>query len=201
MPGLAVRGTFSPARAWRPAVVARLARTLGVMFSAHKRALILIQSAAIVAAIGHLLFAVLLLREGTDAQAVHPAILLTSLIALGLLAATSELDQELNRALEGQRSSDFGWWTRTQMRLHWCPVYLMFLYPVALVLRVYALYLTGFDMSWSGHRPLTRPVAASFSLWASMILFASVPILASASRMPGTYAAQYGPSATGSNDA
>ena len=29
MPGLAVRGTFSPARAWRPAVVARLARTLG----------------------------------------------------------------------------------------------------------------------------------------------------------------------------
>ena len=26
-----VRGTFSPARAWRPAVVARLARTLGVM--------------------------------------------------------------------------------------------------------------------------------------------------------------------------
>ena len=30
MPGLAVRGTFSPARAWRPAVVARLARTLGV---------------------------------------------------------------------------------------------------------------------------------------------------------------------------
>ena len=29
-PGLAVRGTFSPARAWRPAVVARLARTLEV---------------------------------------------------------------------------------------------------------------------------------------------------------------------------
>ena len=29
-PGLAVRGTFSPARAWRPVVVARLARTLGV---------------------------------------------------------------------------------------------------------------------------------------------------------------------------
>jgi len=29
-PGLAVRGTFSPARAWRPAAVARLARTLGV---------------------------------------------------------------------------------------------------------------------------------------------------------------------------
>ena len=29
-PGLAVRGTFSPARAWRPAVVARLARTLAV---------------------------------------------------------------------------------------------------------------------------------------------------------------------------
>ena len=29
-PGLAVRCTFSPARAWRPAVVARLARTLGV---------------------------------------------------------------------------------------------------------------------------------------------------------------------------
>jgi hypothetical protein len=28
-PGLAVRGTFSPARAWRPAVAARLARTLG----------------------------------------------------------------------------------------------------------------------------------------------------------------------------
>ena len=29
-PGLAVRGTFSPARAWRPTVVARLAFTLGV---------------------------------------------------------------------------------------------------------------------------------------------------------------------------
>ena len=29
MPGLAVRSTFSPARAWRPTVVARLARTLG----------------------------------------------------------------------------------------------------------------------------------------------------------------------------
>ena len=28
-PGLAVRGTFSPDRAWRPTVVARLARTLG----------------------------------------------------------------------------------------------------------------------------------------------------------------------------
>ena len=27
-PGLAVRGTFSPARAWRPAVVARSARTV-----------------------------------------------------------------------------------------------------------------------------------------------------------------------------
>ena len=34
-----VRGTFSPARAWHPAVVARLARTLGVKFSmSHKRA-------------------------------------------------------------------------------------------------------------------------------------------------------------------
>ena len=32
-PGLAVRGTFSPARAWRPAVVARLTQTLGVTFS------------------------------------------------------------------------------------------------------------------------------------------------------------------------
>ena len=30
MSGLAVRGTFSPARAWRPAVVTRLARTLGL---------------------------------------------------------------------------------------------------------------------------------------------------------------------------
>jgi len=30
MPGLAVRGTFSPARAWRPAVGPRLARTLGI---------------------------------------------------------------------------------------------------------------------------------------------------------------------------
>ena len=29
-PGLAVRGTFSPIRAWRPAAVARLARTLGL---------------------------------------------------------------------------------------------------------------------------------------------------------------------------
>jgi len=29
-PGPVVRGTFSPARAWRPAVVARLARTLGI---------------------------------------------------------------------------------------------------------------------------------------------------------------------------
>ena len=28
-----VRGTFSPARAWRPAVVARLARTLGLVFN------------------------------------------------------------------------------------------------------------------------------------------------------------------------
>jgi len=28
-PGLAVRGTFSPARAWRPSVAARLARMLG----------------------------------------------------------------------------------------------------------------------------------------------------------------------------
>jgi hypothetical protein len=27
-PGLAVRGTFSPARAWRPDVIAQLARTL-----------------------------------------------------------------------------------------------------------------------------------------------------------------------------
>ena len=34
-PGLAVRGTFSPARAWRPAVVARLARTLGLRFPTH----------------------------------------------------------------------------------------------------------------------------------------------------------------------
>ena len=31
-----VRCTFSPARAWRPAVVARLARTLGVILVAHK---------------------------------------------------------------------------------------------------------------------------------------------------------------------
>ena len=32
-----VRGTFSPARAWRPAVVARLARTLGIRKSAEQR--------------------------------------------------------------------------------------------------------------------------------------------------------------------
>ena len=35
-PGLAVRGTLSPARAWRPAVVARLARTLGVIEYTHR---------------------------------------------------------------------------------------------------------------------------------------------------------------------
>ena len=32
-----VRGTFSPARAWRPAVVARLPQTLGVANSPHDR--------------------------------------------------------------------------------------------------------------------------------------------------------------------
>ncbi len=37
-PGLAVRGTFSPARAWRPAAVARLARTLGVKSNADESA-------------------------------------------------------------------------------------------------------------------------------------------------------------------
>lgn len=36
-PGLAVRGTFLPVRAWRPAVVARLARTLGLKFTLMRR--------------------------------------------------------------------------------------------------------------------------------------------------------------------
>ena len=38
MPGLAVRGTFSPARAWRPAAVARLAQTLGITKTLPKSA-------------------------------------------------------------------------------------------------------------------------------------------------------------------
>ena len=167
------------------------------MFSACKRQLVLIHSAALLGAIGHLLLAVFLLREGADADTVHPAILLASLLALGPLAATSRLDEELSRALGEPRSSEYGWWRRTQMRLHWCPPYLLSLYLVAFAAGVYGMRLSGLDMSWTGNQPLTSRLAASFSLWASMLFFAAVPILVSASRMPGTYATQFAPSPQG----
>jgi hypothetical protein len=51
MPGLAVRGTFSPARAWRPAVVARLARTLGLTKMHFRRSPIFLVASALLLAL------------------------------------------------------------------------------------------------------------------------------------------------------
>ena len=87
------------------------------------------------------------------------------------------------------------------MRLHWCPPYLLSLYLVAFAAGVYGMRLSGLDMSWTSNQPLTSRLAASFSLWASMLFFAAVPILVSASRMPGTYATQFASSPRGGNDA
>jgi hypothetical protein len=170
------------------------------MFSARKQLIRLIGSAALLGAIGHLLLAFFLLRNGTATHTVHPSILLATLVLFGPLAATSALDEELSRAIKGLSSFDYDWWQRTKMRLYWCPPYLLFLYPVALAIGGYSLFLTNFDMSWSSDRPLTHDIAASFSLWISMFLFGMVPELSSAARMPGTYAIQFGSSPTGAND-
>jgi hypothetical protein len=170
------------------------------MFSARKQLILLVEYAALLGAIGHLLFAFFLLRNGTANHTVHPTILLAPLIVFGPLVATAVLDEELSRALEGPSSFDYDWWQRTKMRLSWCPPYLLFLYPVALAIGGYSLFLTKFDMLWSSDRPLTHDIAASFSLWATMFLLGTVPMLSSAARMPGTYAIQFGSSLTGAKD-
>ena len=72
-----VRGTFSPARAWRPAVVARLAQTLGVTLhpvSSPSPFEIASAVAAVVSAIGGAFAAVAAFRSAASArEAAHQA--------------------------------------------------------------------------------------------------------------------------------
>lgn len=69
----------------------------------------------------------------------------------------------------------------------WCPGWLKASYAIATVLFVYVFAYLG-HVRWSSSAPFTRSDAMGFLLLSSTFALLALPTIASASRMPGTYA-------------
>lgn len=70
---------------------------------------------------------------------------------------------------------------------HWCPRWIKCTYAVAAVLLVYVVTLIG-HVKWSSHQPFRQSDAIGFLLLSSAFMLLAWPTIASASRMPGTFA-------------
>jgi hypothetical protein len=153
--------------------------------------------AEIVAMIGSLagLIFIALVRS----RIISPAELVPFLIGgwvlvVPLFALYCYLVQEYSEIAQAGQS----WWQRLtgltgseqNILYQWCPPYLLRASQVLGAMELIALFISG-GAEWTSGQEFTNQHAIGFSLCLSFFCVASVPGLASASRMPGTYSMQF----------
>ncbi len=70
--------------------------------------------------------------------------------------------------------------------LRWCPKRTKLALPLGILLAIVALVSVG-DVEWSLGKPFTEHDAKGFLLYSAIFFLVSLPLLASTSRMPGTF--------------
>jgi hypothetical protein len=91
------------------------------------------------------------------------------------------------------------WWQRArglslaELRalLHWCPRWLAYL-SLAGAVAGFLIMLPVGTVDWSDGQPFTEREALGFTTGLSIFCFLALPVLGSASRMPGTFSVHYG---------
>ena len=182
----------------------RLSQTLGVMLSERK---LLIRSAEILALAG----SICLLSAATAVALGHmPPTRVESFLALLLILGSCIfviavlLFHEFAQVLHGKPSSLFEEnelsIAETKQLLRWCPGPYKLAFAVAGVVMLTAIFTVG-AVEWSSGQPFTEKEAKGIPLFLAVFMLVALPILASASRMPGAFADHFAPNPRAKNDA
>jgi hypothetical protein len=165
------------------------------MFSTRKGLIRIVELTAIACSIACLVVAVLVARGSINPLSVSAVLFPSLLVEFGISWVTFTLAAELLRArgkreeaAAGNLNLSLSEW---RMLHRWCPFGLRLAYAVALVVAVYAFLAIGFGVSWRTGEPFTEHEALGFALFGALFVLVQVPTLASASRMPGTYAEHF----------
>ena len=165
------------------------------MFSTRKGLLRVVELTAIACSAASLVAAVFVARGMLDPLSVSAALFPAMLVEFGISWVTFTLVAELLRArgrgaeaATGNLNLSLSEW---RMLHHWCPFGLKLAYAVAIVVALYSFLAVGFGVSWSSGEPFTEHKALGFALFGALFVLVQVPALASASRMPGTYAEHF----------
>ena len=126
------------------------------------------------------------------------------LLGFGVFAIAVVLFHEFARVLHGKPSRLFEenelFLGEVRQLLRWCPGPTKLAFVIAGVALLFAMFYVG-AVEWSSGQPFTEKEAKGFPLFLSVFMLVALPVLASASRMPGAFADHFAPRPRAKNDA
>jgi hypothetical protein len=169
------------------------------VFSARKSLIKAAEACALVC-IGACLFAVVSVARGAlSPPQVQPFVLPGFVVAFLLFAVGYALVAEFKKlqgkptALGANIALSF---SDMKSLVRWCPKPLLLSYALALLVTAYAVIAVGIGVSWRSGEQFTEKHSLGFPLFVAVFLLTLLPVIASASRMPGTYAEHFHPRLT-----
>jgi hypothetical protein len=174
--------------------VGLLGIAIGERVSNQKRILRLAEIVVLVGSLAGPIFIALIWSRIISPAELIPFLIGGCVFMLPMFAIYCYLVQEYAALAQAGQS----WWqrftgmTRSEEKIlfHWCPPYLLRLSQLLGAVELIALFITG-GVEWTSGQEFTAQHAIGFSLGLSFFCVASVPGLASVSRMPGTYSMQF----------
>ena len=178
-------------------------RTLEAMFSSRKVLIKLAEVAALAGVITCLASAFLVERGRLEPEQVQPftfpGMVYMASVFWVCFALTAEFRRLRGGATESTRFEVNLSFSDMKMLLRWCPAFIMLSYPLAVGVAIYTIFSVGFGVSWRTGEAFAKHHALGFSLFGALMLLMLLPVLASAARMPGTYAEHFHPRLRGGN--
>jgi hypothetical protein len=172
----------------------------------HRKALIRIaEILAGVSSAGALATALAVHMNRLSPAHIEPLLLLLLLIGGAVFCIGVLLFHEFAQAIHGKPKRVFTEeelsMSEMKQLLRWCPKLLLLAYPLAAVILLVTLLSAG-SVEWSTGQPFTAREAKGLPMFLAAFILVALPVLASSSRMPGTFSEEFAPKTNGaSNDA
>jgi uncharacterized membrane protein len=160
------------------------------VLSAKKQQLAIAERFAICASASCIIVALLSLIDESFSKIALPVVLLAFggmfYLALLITGLTTELNKALGRVSSTSGEGPYSSISEIRKQIQWSPRSYRLAALVAIVGIVGTAAMFGV-VSWSTNQPFTSRHAIASSLYLCCILIIELPVIASASRMPGTY--------------
>jgi uncharacterized membrane protein YadS len=160
------------------------------MLSEHKRLIRVFECVALIGGVGMVALGLGVRLGRFEPTQVEPLLVPAFLLMFMPFGLTVMLASEFARAIRRPRRSAFGEEglsiSEVRQLVSWSPVPLRYAFAAAIGLLAYVVIAIG-PVEWSSNQPFTSREAQGFPLFMSAFLLVSVPVLASASRMPGSF--------------